>query len=494
MKKEEQLFQLIKNLSPAEKKFIKQDFNKFRATDANKSILLFDTLNKMPSYEHDLTALAYAKQGYTNRFLSADRLTLYDQLLGSLNEYHRKSTIAIEVGSAYHAAVMLSEKKLFDQSLKQINRVTKTAKRFEMFGMLIQLLHLKQRVLKILNRIDEALDCLKEEELAWEAHREVNMYIRLHYQSIKLRLSLSKIRDQKGEEQLQMFMKDPLLANPTSSYFQSNFHYLEVLCNYHFMMNQQEEELACNIRLGELIKQYDWFDMDNPLTYLAIQTRIFAINRSLDPENFWQHLENYRSLVNTFKKQKLQASAFIFIFSSNYELDYYLEHKLYKAGRAVVELMLKGIQKQRELISDIFVVTAYYRIACIYFFNNEFELCLDTLDRYHEELSPDLRPDVYSYSLIVKALAHLELGNVRLIESLVKSVRYHLKKRGHLFLTEEQTIRALKKLAKTSNVEAQNKILSSLYQKVIEIQSNNKKEMLSLDYFNIVHWLRCKMQ
>ena len=55
MKKEEQLHQLIRSLTPAEKKIIKINLSKFRPNEASKKLLLFDSLNAQKKYSSGQT-------------------------------------------------------------------------------------------------------------------------------------------------------------------------------------------------------------------------------------------------------------------------------------------------------------------------------------------------------------------------------------------------------------------------------------------------------
>lgn len=66
MKKEEQLHQLIQALTPAEKKYIRININKFRPEEDNKNTLLFDSLNQQKKYTAAISEKAYKSAGYTS--------------------------------------------------------------------------------------------------------------------------------------------------------------------------------------------------------------------------------------------------------------------------------------------------------------------------------------------------------------------------------------------------------------------------------------------
>jgi tetratricopeptide (TPR) repeat protein len=494
MKKGEQLHQLIKALTPAEKKHIHININKFHPKKTSKNTLLFDSLNQQKKYTPTLVKEAYQVEGYSTKFLSADRNQLYDLVLTNLSDFHKKKTIEIQVNEGYQNAIMLFEKKLFQQALKEINRIIPIAEQLESHATLINFYHLQQRILKVQNRLQEAIKSIQKQTILWETQKRVNNYIELHYQSIALRIELAKVRSSENVQRLQEFMQHPLLKIdlPTHLGFLEQFHYLEIYCNYYFIRDNKQLELQSNQALVDLYNQYPIFKKNEPLNYLVFHTRILAIQRNLNPADFLDALNTYRTLSKEFQKQQKQAESIIFIFSYNYELDFYIQHQYWKEGEKVVPIMLKGLKKYQAFIEAQLQITAYYRIAYLYFMNNEYGHAIDILDKVINDFPSNLRPDVYSFSLIVRIIAHYEMGNVRLIPYLIKTAAYHLKKRDLLFQTEKVALQYLKRLSKVRTQEKSTSILNEFETTIKDLIKDNPYEGRSLQIFDFLTWINTK--
>jgi hypothetical protein len=494
MKKGEQLYQLIKALTAAEKKHIRININKFHPKKTSKNALLFDSLNQQGKYSPEVVKETYKTAGYSVDFLSADRNQLYDLVLTNLSDFHKKKTIEIQLNEGYQNAIMLFEKKLFQQALSQINRIIPIARQLESYAILINFYHLQQRILKVQNRLQEAIKSIQQQNLLWEAQKRVNNYIELHYQSIALRIELAKVRSSENVQRLEEFMQDPLLKIdlPTHLGFLEQFHYLEIYCNYYFIKDNKELELKNNQALVNLYNQHLIFKKNEPLNYLVFHTRMLAIQRNLNPSGFLSALTVYRALSKEFQKQKKQAESIIFIFSYNYELDFYIQHQYWKEGEKVVPIMLKGLKKHQAFIEAQLQITAYYRIAYLYFFNAQYALAIDILDKVINDFPSNLRPDVYSFSLIVRIIAHYEMGNIRLIPYLIKTAAYHIKKRGLLFQTEKIALLYLKRLSKANTPEKSTSILHEFEADIQNLIKNNPFEARSLQIFDFLTWLDAK--
>jgi hypothetical protein len=494
MKKGEQLHQLIKALTAAEKKHIRININKFHPTKTSKNTLLFDSLNQQKKYAPEAVKTAYQTEGYSINFLSADRNLLYDLVLTNLSDFHKKKTTEIQLNEGYQNAIMLFEKKLFKQALSQINRIILIAEQLESYAILINFYHLQQRILKVQNRLQEAIKSIQKQTVLWENQKRINNYIELHYQSISLRIELAKVRSSENVQRLQEFMEHPLLKIdlPTHLGFLEQFHYLEIYCNYYFIRDNKQLELKSNQSLVDLYNQHPIFKKNEPLNYLVFHTRILAIQRNLNPTGFLDALTVYRALSKEFQKQQKQAESIIFIFSYNYELDFYIQHQYWKEGEKVVPIMLKGLKKYQAFIEAQLQITAYYRIAYLYFFNAEYAHAVDILDKVINDFPSNLRPDVYSFSLIVRIIAHYEMGNIRLIPYLIKTAAYHIKKRDLLFQTEKIALQYLKRLSKTKSQEKSASIFNEFEANIQNLIENNPYEGRSLQIFDFLTWIKSK--
>ncbi|MCP4443549.1 MAG: hypothetical protein GY810_31995 [Aureispira sp.] len=485
------LHELIQALSPAEKKYFHLNIGKFHPKEGNKQLLLFQTINKHKNYNKEAIETAYTKARYTPKHLPTDHNKLYNSVLDSIRDFNVDNAAESKLYDSIQKITILFEKKLFDHALKLIDRSKKTAYQYEIYGALINLISLEQRILKVLGKIDEALALIDEQQAVWKQQELFNQMIKLHYQSIKLRISLSKARDEGRLNQLEELLQNPVLKKANPSSFWIEFHRLETYCNYHFIKDEQEQELFYNQQLIKLYQQYHWFQQDQPLNYLVIHTRFLAIKRHLHPQQFEKALQEYRQLGNNLKKQKREAQSTIFIFSYNYELDNYLKQRAWKKALNLIPTMEKGLKKHYNLIRDALIVGSYHRFAHAFFFNQDYSNALKYILKIQNDFSPTVRPDVYYFAFLFQIITHYELGHYKLLPYLIKTAKYHLDKHKSLHKVEALTMLYLKKLSKELPTTKSIQLFQNFEQE-LSMLLKDEYESRILQIFDLLAWIQSK--
>ena len=104
----------------------------------------------------------------------------------------------------------------------------------------------------------------------------------------------------------------------------------------------------------------------------------------------------------------------------------------------------------------------------------------------------DLRYDLQCYARLVHLLAHYELGNYELMESLTKSVYRFMAKMKNLTVVEEEMFKFLRKSFQISRREIKPE-LEKLLSKIKHLEYNHI-ETRSFAYLDIISWLESKLQ
>ena len=494
MKKDKayELHLLIQSLTASEKKYVRWQLSKYDTSRQSKELLLFDVMNQPKLPEEELIINAYQAQNYESSYLAADRNQLYEEILDALVRLAAPSSGELQTTLGLQKAMVLFDKKNFAQALKQLKRTKKHATQQEHWGSLISLLQLEQRCLKVLGDFEGVTAAMQAQQETYERILLQNQFEALHYESIQLRISYAKARSLEQIEAIETLKTkvDDLTAKYISqSSFYAAFHRLETLCNYYFVKDDSENESKSNEELVLLMQAHPWYLQNNPLNYVAIQTRLLTIQRRLSPTLFWVKLPEYRSLAKGLQKQKQEAESTIFIFSHNYELDQYINEKRWAAAVEMIPRMEQGLKKYKTRIDIHLHFSAHYRFALAYFFSQHYEEALNATIFLLDEFPETLRPDVYQTSLLLQIIIHYELGHYKLIPSLVTNTRYHIKKTNRLFKTESLILSALQKLSKAKlPEEAAKKIFNTLENKLLKLQSDPFERKV-LGIFNFLDWI-----
>ena len=493
MKKDKsyELYQLIQSLTAAEKKFIRRQLSKYDL-EHTKELLLFDLFNHSTEPEDKELKNAYRQKKYSSEYLSADKNKLYEAVLEGLSDLNAEYSNEIKASDGLQKAIVLYEKKLFEQCLKQLLKVKKQAYLFELWGLFISLLHLEQRCHRVLFQFDKAAEAMQEELQIFEKQQLLNKYAAIHYESISFRVKIGKAR---AEDQLSDFERliKKLNSLEKSDDFYIQFNKLESFCNYYFVKDELQLEMKANSDLNSLMQKNSWYIEDNPLNYIAIRTRLLGIQRRLSPDVFWKELPSYRNLPKQLSKQKQAAEVNVFIFSHNFELDQLLLEKRWETAFQLIEPMEKGIAKYIEQIDSNWLSSAIFRFAYASIFSQNFDKALDYILKLLHDFPSSIRPDLNKAALLLQILIHSELGNYRLLPSLIANAKYHLKKNEQLFAIENQLLTFFAKIAKNNSEKTETlNLYTELLSKLVKLKEDAFEKKI-FEIFDFEYWVQKKL-
>ena len=156
--------------------------------------------------------------------------------------------------------------------------------------------------------------------------------------------------------------------------------------------------------------------------------------------------------------------------------------------------MVPGIE-QRLAEYDLFIdrhriLVLNYKIATLYFGAGDYATSIDYLQRIIND-QQDLRNDLQCYARVLHLMAHYELGNFDLMESLTKSVYRFMARRERLTRVEEEMFRFLR-----TSFQASRSGLKAEFEKFLEkIRrfESNRYEARSFVYLDLVSWVESKV-
>jgi hypothetical protein len=138
-------------------------------------------------------------------------------------------------------------------------------------------------------------------------------------------------------------------------------------------------------------------------------------------------------------------------------------------------------------------IIMYYKIACLYFGNDNYREVIFWLNKIFTAPDPDLREDIHSFARILNLISHYELGNNDVLEYYLKSTYRFLLKKDDLHLYQKTILNFMKKLNR-SITEAQ--LLSqfeNLLNQLLPL-TQSRYEKRAFMYFDIISWLEAKLQ
>ena len=488
------LFQLVHSLEKAEKRNFKLFIKRNSAKEDLKIIELFDTLDKLPEY--DETLLLKKLTSIEKPQLSNAKVHLYKQLLASLRMLKSTESIDLQLNEQLDYARILYNKGLYVQSLKILEKLKETAKEHYKYNFLIQVISWEKKIeaLHITRSMSDRGQILSLEAI--EVNNRVNMVARMSNLAIQLYSFYIKnghARNENEEEKVKAFFNDNLPENAASQTgFYERLYLYQSYCWYAFI----RQDFLMYYRYAQ-----KWNDIFNeqPLM-IKVETGYYIkglhnlLNAHFDLRNY-QGFKNALNEVETFAKGPIanrhdnhRIQAFVYINSAKINMHFMMG--TFKEGLKLVPGLEEKLEEYDLYLDHHRLLVFNYKIANLYFGSGDFGTAIDYLQKIINE-NIDLRIDLQCYARLIHLLAHYELGNFEIIDSLIKSVYRFMAKMDNLTVVEE----AMFKFLRNSFHLPRNKMQQELEKFLEQIKQfeKNRFERRSFAYLDIISWVESKV-
>ena len=162
----------------------------------------------------------------------------------------------------------------------------------------------------------------------------------------------------------------------------------------------------------------------------------------------------------------------------------------FKEGLALVSYIEEKLKEYALYVDSHRILVFNYKIATLYFGNENYATSIDYLQKIIYGNS-DLRIDLQCYARLLHLMAHYELGNYSIIESLIKSVYRFMAKMKNLTVVEEEMFLFLRKAFDVSPRELKPELEKFLHK--IKHLEKNRFETRSFVYLDIISWVESKV-
>lgn len=488
------LFQLIKTLEKSEKRNFKLYATRNSSADDLKTVLLFDALDKMDSY--DEVQLLKKNKGIKKQQLSNLKAHLYKQILSSLRLIDVRN-IDVQLHEQMDFARLLYDKGLYHQSLKVLDKVKELAKKNNQLTHLQQVLFFEKNIeaLYITRSMKDRADKLGE--AADKVNENLGLVSTLSNLSLQLYswyINNGHCRNKKDEEEIRDFFnrKFDIEAATCKGFYEKLFLY-QSYCWYAFI----RQDFLMYYRYTQ--KWVDLFDAQPQM--LAIETAHYIKGmHNLMGAHF--NLGNHQKLNETLLIFEKFCASDIVQHSANNKVQGFVYHTISFFNKHFLEgSFTKGLEsipaieariKEYEIYLDRHrILVFYYKIACLYFGSGNYEKAIDYLNKIIN-WKMDLRTDLQCYSRLLHLIAHYELGNEEILDHLIKSVYRFMAKMQHLSVVEEEIFKFIRRsfAVTVRNIKPE---LEKLLVKLKKVE-NNRFETRAFVYLDIISWLESKLE
>ncbi len=494
--KTDDLIQLIKSLTRAEKRHFRLFVGRNQASDELLFLQLFDFLDKHKEYDEEL--ILKKLPAIKKSQLSNLKAHLYKQLLISLRLLNKTHVEDIQIREMIDYAKVLYDKGLYRPSLDMLDKAKARAQKGKYHALALEIIEFEKHIeSQYITRSIEG----RADELTMEAQRlikimaDTNQLSNLALQMYGLYLKVSHVRNEKDSFYIREFFKSRL---PNVDFQELDFfgkiHYCQAFIWYYQIL----QDFPMSYRYAR--KWVDLFQDEPELRSLNVPLYLKGLHNLLNTSFNLLHYEQYGKTLaelDQFAKEypiteNKNIEGLYFLFRFNHIIKKHFLEGTFNEGIKIIPNLVHLINEDEYNWDDHRIMLFYYRIACLYFGSGDNENAIEYLNLIINQKNPDYRSDIQSYSRILNLIAHFELGNAQLVEYQVKSVYRFLAKMEELQAVHQEIFRFIRRTPHMRASELKIEFIN-LKEKLLKLQSHPYEKRAFL-YLDIISWLESKIE
>lgn len=490
------LFQLIKSLTKAEKRYFKLHVNKQFAGEDTKFLKLFDLIDKQKDYDES----KILEKGITikSQQLSNIKAHLYKQILQNLKNLNSDEDIDLRIHELIDHSTILYNKCLYDQCVKMLDKAKNMAEKFDKNTLLLEITEFEKRLVTkyIRSNIEDKVSLLiKASDQINNKIKNINTFSNLTIKLYSFYLKIGFLRNQKDFELVNSFLYSTLpVFQEEQLSFDEKMYLYNSFVGYYFFIQDFE-------RGYEYAKKWvNLFDENQDLIVPKIEMYIRSINNLLVSQSKLFKYDEFRITVqkldSIIKIPDLKLTdnirLLLFKYASTHRINRYFMIGEFSEGSQIIPEIAESLEEFEHLLDTHYIIIFYYKFACMYFGNGDYQKVVFWLNKIINMKDVDLRSDIHSFARILNLISHYELGNLDLVDYYIRSTYRFLIKKNDLHLFQKIIMKFLRKLSSITRDQ------------LIDAFKDLREQLLPLNdkfyerrpfiYFDIISWLESKIK
>lgn len=495
--KQEPVFELIRSMSKAEKRNFKLYATRLSGNQQAKFIALFDCLDGMEEYNEKriLQRCPIKKEQLPNM-----KAHLYKQILVSIRLLEVQHSLHMQLHEQLDFARILYNKGLYQQSSKLLDKAADLALQSEQYTVALDFIELQKKIdtqnttrgmiskSEKLNRLADTLcdRITRISELANISTQLYGLYLQLGYTRTQKDINL--IIHVYG----QRLSKYENLPEDKLS-FTERFYLYQAYAWYHYILHNM---LLCYKNVRHWITLFD----EHPqMKRLMFDAYMRGYSRLLDSLFLLRSYKRFAQTLNTFEHE-IAGIDNVGDNSRMIALQIHYTHQINKSfyegafneGIKIIPEVEAFIQRYQNHLDIHHRMLLYYKIACLYFGNGDYDACMSYLKRIISTRDPLIRRDLQCYARILNLICSYESGSDYNIDYQIRAVYVFLDKMNDLQQVQKEMMHFLKRL---NSVYASD--LKEAFRKLYETlkpYEHHPYERRTFYYLDVLSWLQSKVE
>ncbi len=491
--KQDPLFALVKSMSKAETRNFKLYAMRQEGNRDAKFIRLFDVLEAMADYDE---AKVLRKSGISKVQLPNTKAHLMRQILVSIRLLQVSHDTAMELREQIDFAGILYNKGLYSQSLRLLDKAKQAAVEAQKDTIVLEIIEFEKLIetLHITRSMTGRADTLSRqaEEFCGKV-QNVNDLSNLSIQLYGLYLKLGYARSKKDLDLIVGFFKPKIEKYKDKGLnFTERIYFYQAYVWYYYI---QHDFLRC---YAYSRKWVDTYDRNPGMKLLNYDNYIKGYSRLLDGLFYMRSYGRFVRTLDKFESEREMMCGICnnadMLYNMIYlygEMNKHFMQGTFGEGIAVVPQVNEFLEKYEAFIDEHHKLLLYYKAACMYFGNADYEKSIVYLTKIIGTKDHQVRRDLQCFARILNLISSYELGRDYTLEYNIKSVYAFLIKMNDMHNVQKEMMGFLKKLT-TMYASDFKKELRGLHERLLPLASD-PYERRPFFYLDIISWIESKL-
>lgn len=471
MPKSVHLHQLIKSLSPSEKRY----FRLFCQHNKSKALYqqLFDAIDQQNAYDEQALRKHFRGEKAIQHFHLTKRY-LYDLILKSLRNYHSSISTKVAIQDQLRTVEILFRKGLFDQCLAILQTATKLASRSELPYLEWEIADWQRQLTQAKSPAD-----LQAVRICVEAQRK----------------SLQRLDRESRLRGLMLGLEQDIAEKPNEQWYLSNRTLYANWIYYQSFQGKQAQEQALEALLAELNL---WKDQPHliPENLHLWATTLNNLLALLVWSGRYEEAMPWITLSKTYFNQlkRIDPSLLRLILRTyNLELEIYRYNRNFPAAGESIQQIRAFMEREQPNIPPGYLLSFWYQFAYLYFLQANYTASLHWINQMLNHKFESTREDLKTYGHWLNLMVHLELKNYFVLRYYVDSTKRWLIKTRPLQVYEKALLRFFSKASHLGESDLPT-AFAALHEQLFSETAPTAVTELKQEYLPIREWVASKLR
>lgn len=487
----DKLHQLIRALSPAEKRYFRVYVKGKHGLDA-KYVQLFEAMDAAEYFDEE----KWRQKIYRTSVVEGKKFTelkayLYELLLKCLQQYDELNSVQYRLNHLLQSVTVLFKRGHYDDCRELLIRARKLAVQYEHFLHLIEIVRWERQLAYTRMDIDFLHKYLKqlqgEEIRALEQMENASAYRRAFFE---VYAAIKKDPLQRGPDRLmrlkELMSRDLFISSDFAISHTARVLYYRTLSLYYHTALEQEKFYETGKMLIALQESKPHFLKENLSDYIAaLSNQILACGLLRKYEEVRDCLQKINDLqaITEDDRRKIHRQ----YFSGFFALCTYTGE--FTEARREMERCLKEAERfdPHEYETGSF----YLQFVPICIGCADYSAALDHLNHWLAQRRTVGREDLQSLARILQLLLHFELGNFLLLDSQLRTAARFLKRKNRLHELERRFMHGISEAIRLPDARSRRAVFARVKNDLAP-KANEPETRALLQTFDLLAWLDSK--